>query len=287
MRRVRVVLGFAAVVCAFGALTAPAFAKEKKPAVFGKFTASINGKTISPGEPAATKGHGEVEAMTLGPYVFTGKNLGEGKGFGPVCEKELKSKGAVDSESSETFLQNVTFAKCWATRREGASEEAVSFHFTLAMEFHSNGSAVLGQSEDAEIKIIKASTVRIKGSKSSCEVIIPEQTVPVKAATKTEKEYETATYETEEEEVEGKKALKEFPSGFQDKLDIEFEFGKLKTIEQLNPAKGCTNSKLEEGATFNKENDTVEYSKGVLDAELEEIEIKGGNIGFVPKPEEA
>ncbi len=286
MRRVRVVLGFAVVVCAFGTLTAPAFAKKhvKEPAVFGKFIASINGRTISPSEPAATKGgHGEVEAMTLGPYVFTGKNLGEGKGHGPICEKELKGKGGVDSERSETFLQTVTFSKCIATRRAGSSEEAVSFKFTLAMEFHSNGSAVLGEAEEAEIKILKNSIVHIKGSKSSCEVIIPEQTVPVKAVTKGEKEYESASYETEQEAVEGKKAMKEFPSGFQEKLDITMEFKKLKTIEQLDPARGCTNSKLEEGATFNKEKDQVDYSKGVLEAELEEIEIKGGNIGFEPK----
>jgi hypothetical protein len=281
MRRVRAVLGFAAVVCAFGALTAPAFARERKPAIFGKFTASINGKTLSPGEPAATKGHGEVEAMKLGPYVFTGRNLGEGK-HGPVCERALKSQGEVASESSETFLQNITFSKCVSTRRAGSSEEAVVFHFTLGMEFHSNGSAVAGQSEETEVKIIKGSTVHFKGSKSTCEVIIPEQAVPVKAATKPEKEYEAAAYETEEEEVEGKKALKEFPSGFQQKLDITMEFKKVHTIEQLNPARGCTNGKLEEGGTFNKEHDTVEYSNGILEAELEEIEIKGGNVGFVP-----
>jgi len=281
MRRVSVVLGFAAVVCAFGALTAPAFARERKPAIFGKFTASINGKTIAPGEPAATKGHGEVEAMKLGPYVFTGRNLGEGK-HGPVCERPLTSKGEVVSESSETVFQNVTFSKCVATRRAGSSEETVVFHFTLGMEFHSNGSAVAGESEGTEVKIIKGSTVHFKGSKSTCEVIIPEQAVPVKAATKPEKEFESAGYETEEEEVEGKKALKEFPSGFQQKLDITMEFKKVHTIEQLNPAKGCTNGKLEEGGTFNKEHDTVEYANGILEAELEEIEIKGGNVGFVP-----
>jgi hypothetical protein len=283
MRRVRVVLGFAAVVCAFGAVAAPAFAKKgKEPAIFGKFTASINGRTISPSEPAATKGHGEVEAMRLGPYIFTGRNLGEGKGNGPICERALKSKGEVVSESSETFLQNVTFSKCIATRRAGSSEEAVVFHFTLGMEFHSNGSVVTGESEEAEVKIIKGSTVHFKGSKSSCEVIIPEQTIPVKAITKPEKEFESASYETEKEPVEGKKAMKEFPSGFQEKLDITMEFKKVHTIEQLNPAKGCTNGKLEEGGTFNKENDTVEYANGVLEAELEEIEIKKGNVGFAP-----
>jgi hypothetical protein len=281
MRRVRVVLGFAAVVCAFGALTAPAFAKRtKEPVIFGKFTASINGKTISPAEPAKTKGHGEVTAMKLGPYVFGGRNLGEGK-HGPICEKALKSEGQVVSESSETFLQNVSFKKCVSTVRAGSSEEAVVFHFTLGMEFHSNGSAVVGESEETEVKIIKGSVVHFKGSKSSCEVIIPEQTIPVKAATKPEKTFESAGYSTETEAVEGKKAMKEFPSGFQEKLNITMEFKKVHTIEQLTPGK-CTNQKLEEGGTFNKEHDTVEYNNGVLEAELEEISIKGGNVGFAP-----
>jgi hypothetical protein len=269
MRSVRtIVLGAAVAACALGALSAPAFAKE--PITFGKFVASATG---------TTKGHGEVSEMRLGPYRFTGKNLGNGS-FGPVCEKELKSKGEVTAGEHETFEQKVTFSKCFSTRKAGTSEEAVSFHFTLDMVFHSNRSAELG-GEGTEVEITKTSTVKVKGSKSSCELLIPAQTVPVKAATKPEDEFEAVSYGTEEEAVEGKGKIAKF-GPIRDRLDIEeMVFKKIKVIEQLNPEKGCTNEKLEEGATFNKELDQVEYHNGLLEAELEEISLNDGNISFV------
>jgi len=273
MRSVRtIVLGTAVAACALGVLSAPAFGKPPT-IVFGKFVASAAG---------GTKGHGEVSELRLGPYVFTGKNLGNGSGFGPVCENELKSKGNIAAAGeSETFFQNVKFSKCYATRKSGTSEEAVAFHFELGMEFHSNHSAELGEGDEAEVKITRPSTVKVKGSKSSCEILIPAQTIPIAAEKNPNKEFEAASYETEEEAVEGKgKEMKFGP--VRKRLDIEMEFKKIVTIEQLDPAKGCTNEKLEEGATFNPENDTVEYRNGVLEAELEEITLKTGNISFVP-----
>jgi len=273
MRRVRtIVLGAAVAVCALGVLSAPAFA-IKTPIIFGKFVASAAGQT---------KGHGEVSEMRLGPYVFTGKNLGEGKGFGPVCENELKSKGNIAAPGeSETFFQNVKFSKCFATRRSGTSEEAVAFHFELGMEFHSNHSAELGEGDEAELKITRPSTVKVKGSKSSCSILIPAQTIPIAAEKNPNKEFEATSYTTEEEAVEGKgKEMKFGP--IRKRLDIEMAFKKIVTIEQLDPEKGCTNEKLEEGATFNPVNDTVEYRNGALEAELEEVTLKTGNISFEP-----
>jgi hypothetical protein len=61
MRSVRMILGLAVVVCAFGALTAPAFAKVEEPIEFGKFVANATG---------VTKGHGEAGEMAIGPYKF-------------------------------------------------------------------------------------------------------------------------------------------------------------------------------------------------------------------------
>jgi hypothetical protein len=271
MRSVRtIVLGATVAVCALGTLSAPAFA-SKEPVTFGKFVATATG---------STKGHGEVSEMRLGPYRFTGKNLGNGMGFGPVCEKELKSKGEVMAGESNTFQQDVKFSKCYSTRKSGTSEEAVSFAFTLDMVFHSNGSAEAG-GEGTEVEITKTSAVKVKGSKSSCELLIPAQTVPVKAATKPEDEYEAASYETEEEPTEGKGKIAKF-GPIRKRLDIEMAFKKIKVFEQLNPAKGCTNEHLEEGATFNEETDQVEYHNGALEAELEEISLNDGNISFEP-----
>ena len=53
MRRVRMVLVFAAAVCAFGAFTASAFAKPPKEKLYyGEFIASAYGKTFSKRRPA-------------------------------------------------------------------------------------------------------------------------------------------------------------------------------------------------------------------------------------------
>ncbi len=273
MRSVRtIVVGTAAAVCALGILSAPAFA-VKAPLVFGKFVASA---------PGGVKGHGEVSEMRLGPYVFTGKNEGDGQGFGPVCENELKSKGNIEAAGeSETFFENVKFSKCYATRKAGTSEEAVAFHFELGMEFHSNHATELGEGDESEVRITRPSTVKVRGSKSSCEILIPAQTIPIAAEKNPDKEFEATSYETEEEPVVGKSQEMKF-GPVRKRLDIEMEFKKILTIEQLNPAKGCTNERLEAGASYNPVNDTVEYHNGVLEAELEEITLKTGNISFEP-----
>src|SRR5579875_799157 len=220
--------------------------------------------------------------MRLGPYTFTGKNLGGGNGFGPICEKELKSKGNVVAGESETFFQEVKFAKCYATRKSAGSEEAVAFNFSLGMEFHSNGSAEIGEGDEAEVKITRPSTVTIKCSKSSCEVIIPAQTIPISAEKHPEREYEAASYLTEEESLAGEKSKEKKYGPVRKRLDIEMIFKKIKTEEQLNPAKGCTNESLEEGAKYKPETDTVEYNNGILEAELEEITLNDGNLSFEP-----
>jgi hypothetical protein len=111
-------------------------------------------------------------------------------------------------------------------------------------------------------------------------VIIPSQVIPIRAESKPENEFEAAFYETEHETVFSKKALEKFPSGFQEKLDIEMEFNKVRTIEQ--PLPGCRYN-----GTLNSEG-FAEFKNGILDAEIEEITIKNGNVGFeAPKPPEA
>jgi len=278
MRRVRLILGLAVAVCAFSVLAAPAFAAE--PVIFGKFIASITGKTVSEAEPGIVKGHGEVSELKLGPYKFT-------------CEKELKSKGKITSESSDTFFQEVRFTKCTSSRKleEGLGEE-VHASFTLGLEFHSNGSAELGEGE-SEVKILANSPVAVKASKSSCVVWIPAQTIPIQAEKKPEKEYEAAGYFTEVEKVEGKGLLKKFPDGVREKLDISMEFKKIETLEKPPPVGGCTYSKVEEpegsqgkynpAREFNNEKGWIESKGGRLEAELEEIELKNGDLGFEPK----
>jgi hypothetical protein len=276
MRRVRVVLGLAAAVCAFGVLAAPALAKkQKEPAVFGKFTASIPGHpgAISPATPATASGTGSVTEISLADGALTIKE----------CRKELKSTGKVESESSETFLQQIRFSHCYAQLKLEKSKfigkEKVP-NFTLALEFHSNKSAVLGEADESEVKVVTPSSVFIKVGKFPCTVIIPSQTVPLKAEKKPEHEYEAATYETELEPAN----IKKFPSGFQEKLDIEMEFNKVVSYLVPNPP-GC---EAEPGTPVNEDPESpykgdAGYSKGHMELELEEITIKHGNVGFAPK----
>jgi hypothetical protein len=290
MRRVRVLIGCAISVFAFAAMAAPALAKKEAPkAQFGKFIASLPGSTISEATPATASGHGEVLEGPRGPGI----ELAGGALIISKCTKALSGTGKVVSEKSETFLQKVTFKNCYAQSYTGKNKEIISETklgaFTLAFEFHSNQSAVIGESEASEVKIKENSTVVIPvpSKKSACKVTIPAQTIPTKAATKPEREYEAAFYATEKEFVEGKKKLERFPRGFQEKLDVETEFSKVETW--IKPGEHCIYTKGEEG-NFDKEEGTpafgyVVYAKGILDIEIEEITIKNGNIGFETKAE--
>lgn len=275
MRHARLALGVAVVVvCAFGALAGPAFAKKEKPApTFGKFTASIPGRTISPTEPATTSGIGEISELSLAGGAL----------FVEECVKELKSSGTVVSESSETFYQNVKFTKCLAQVKLGKSGLTTQLKvptFVLGMEFHSNHSAVIGEGEEAALTIVKPSNVSVRIGKTACTVVIPAQTVPVRAEKKPDLEFEAAGYETEKEPAN----IKKFPSGFQEKLDIEWELKKLESL--VKPNANCKYAAEPEGK-FNNDPESpnfgfVEYGNGRFEGELEEITIKHGNVGFEP-----
>ncbi|MGO9489146.1 MAG: hypothetical protein ACLQBB_09000, partial [Solirubrobacteraceae bacterium] len=183
-------------VLTWGLLASPALAAKEK-LVFGKFKATVAGMA---------KGKGEAGEMTLGPYKFE------------ECEKELHSNGAVTLGESETFFQEVKFAKCAATRNAGGGlKEAVSASFTLGMEFHSNGSLKLGPT-----------SVTFGATNSTCEITIPPQWVPSASELKGEdKTFESASYSTEEEKLEGG-AEKKFGE-FRDRLDIEWELKGINT----------------------------------------------------------
>jgi hypothetical protein len=277
MRHVRITVGIvAAVMCVFGAFAAgPAFAKEKKAPIFGKFTASRPaGEPITPEDPATANGLGQIDKLNLAG----GGLLIEG------CRKEAKTSGSVVAESSETLLQNITYKKCIATIRLASSglsftQTVPTFH--LAMEFHSNHTSVIGEAEEENLTIVKPSSLSVRIGKTPCVVTIPAQTVPVKS--KPTKEYEAAGYETELLKVKHKQ-LKTFPSGFQEGLYIEWEFNKLKSLVKPNAKcayKGGALNENPESPNFGY----VVYSEGVFEGEIEGITIPNGNIGFEPKPE--
>jgi hypothetical protein len=250
------IVGLVAAVCAFGALSAPAFAKIEEPKEHGKFKATVTGKA---------KGHGEAGEMKIGPYTFpTG------------CTKELKSKGEVAAGESETFYQTVQFKNCISKRNLGGGiEEPVPVGFTLGMEFKSNGTAEFGEPGTVTIK---QASVKFKGRKSFCEVTIPTQTIPRKAEKKPEEEFEAFSYSTEKEKLTAKGAIKKYGE-FRERLDIEWEFRKLLASVKITP--DCTYNKGEEGK-FNEETGEVDFGTGRMEGELEEITLKGGNLSFIP-----
>jgi hypothetical protein len=271
MRRVRIVVGLAAAVCAFSVLAAPALAKKvEEKATFGKFTANIPGRTISPSEPAATKGVGSLTEINL---AHNGLVVRE-------CLKPIKSEGQVDSESSETFYQGVTFAKCLAEKvfnSNGGKEARKIGTFMLDFEFHSNKSAVLGEGAENELEIKKESALSIPVGKGACTVVVPAQTVPVKAAKKPNQEYEAVAYGTEKEPAN----IKKFPTGFQEKLNIELELTKIITyVKPMPPYCEPAGSPVEDPAS--PWNGYVRNNDGTIEMEIEEITIKHGNVGFEP-----
>jgi hypothetical protein len=270
MRSVKMTIGLMAAALALGLLAGPASAKTKEKLFFGEFHAGITGKTLSEAEPGSTKGHGTVTGMKLGPYAIE-------------CTKELRSKSLITSEKSPNFFTKVKFLGCQTIKKVGGGlEEVVSTRFTkeLDLEFRANGSAEGGNTE-SEIRLVKPVAAVLKAKGASCVVDIPAQSIPNASGINPEKQYEAAGYATETETVEGKKRLKEFPLGFREKLNITMEFKKIHTLVPLNER--CTYSKGEEGGFVEIENvPYVEFNKGFLEAELEEIELKGGDLGFTP-----
>lgn len=271
MRGTRIAVALAAAVCVFGAFSAPAFAKKQK-AVFGKFFANVPGQTISTLNPVEANGIGELEHASLGPIEITS------------CH-ELKSKSTITSELSETFNALITFRKCRIplvtlnveNKNENVEEEQFT-KFSINATFHSNGSGEVGGGV-GELEV-SSTPISFKIGKSPCILKIPPQTIPFRAAVKTEKEYEAAEYETYKESVSGKHKLAMFPSGFQDELEVYFEEGFKKITWEVPQTTGC---KIK--APFNETTKVYENNNGLIEGYLEEIIIKDGNIGFQPKEE--
>ncbi|MHB8531328.1 MAG: hypothetical protein ACYDC2_01275 [Solirubrobacteraceae bacterium] len=283
-------IGVAVAACLLAAVfAAPSIAakKEKPPVIFGKFHAKILGQTITPTTPATTKGHGSISALRIGPYNFTGaKKFNETTHqleFGPICEKELTSKGIVKEEVAEQFEQALFFKKCVGYRKVGAGiEEKVTASFVLGINFRSNFSAEIAE---PLVEVHGVGPLLIKASKSYCVVEIPEQSIPLQSEEKPEKEYESASYTTEEEKLEGGKG-KKYEGGVEKKLNIETIFKKIKS--EVQTSEKCRYSKEAKGegeeGRFNKETGKVEFTNGVLESELEGITLKKGSVWFEPKP---
>ncbi len=299
MRHVRIMIGVGVVVLALTALASPAFAKEKL--IFGNFEASVTGQNL------------ETSPARLGVYKeggieITGLNLG-GTTFGPLYKEDVKNEkgevihkrgqinlevppcqkfkvsGEVNKEKFTELTFDLKFMRCSTSVEEvggsGATEEHLS-NFTLPITLKAtNYSAGIANSA-----LIIDKTVKLGLKK--CPVEIPPQTIPGKE--NPEKLYEEIveiSNEGEEpERWEHSKKLKElYPSGEKELLDIEFA-EKFKSIVSYRPNAGvCGSRKGEENGKIvtevgNPHYGQIEYTNGHLFGEIDEMEIRNGNLKF-------
>jgi len=273
MRSLKITVALAAVACVVAALASPALAAKEHPkAFFGEFFANVpSGGPVTPEHPVTAKTkEGELGALYFGTHEEKGA-------FAFQCGK-LTSQATVSWEHSENFLTELKFGKCTAERRlrENLTERGIKTKFSkgFEMEFHANGSAEVGKSEGTAT-IVKGSKIELKVKGSTCKIIIPEQTIPLKAEKNPELEFESAEYGTFEESEE---KLKIYPNGIKDELEIAWELEKLVFYVPAEEGGACEYTKAP-GGKYNPELKVVEI-KGYFEGELEEIKVKNGNVGF-------
>jgi hypothetical protein len=283
MRRVRIILGFATLLCAFGALSAPAFAhkKPKEKKFFGEFTASALGKTFSETEPGTVKGTGELENFQVAQLADI------------RCARLLRTTGKVTSARFPIYTTTISFrkSKCRAVKVEGhtVEEPKLKFGQPLVVKYHPAGFAEV----EGEAEIEKSVGVSFKVVGGTCTVTIPPQTFPLKAVPKPEKHYSASEYATEHEPVEGTKKKKEmFPAnpmtgllaGEQEYVEIEDEFTKLKSEERVTPychepGNKKTQKEIEAEEVTLGHPLFIHYTTGTFSAYFEE-RLVNGDFGF-------
>jgi len=282
MRSLKITTGLATAAVLLAVSATPALATKEKPKVFfGHFTASKFGQTISPTSTVTAKGKGTISTFKVGPLTL---ECATKSGF------TLGAKAVIEAERSSNFKTDVKISGCKTKLKFGSGgvleDATVSFGKGLAMEFHANGSAALGN-PTGEVKILETVPVQVKVAGHKCKLFIPAQDVPSKDLTKPEKEYEAASYGTSKELLE-EKFWKKYPSHEKERLEISWEMKKIRSYVPVEPGK-CEYDKGTEGL-YEPEGEglpnRVEFKSGVFEAELEEFEIKNGELGFDPTPSE-
>ncbi len=245
------------VVVAIALFAMAATASAKEPMFFGEFTASPTPATV-------TSKSGSVE-FKVGAWEWS-------------CPK-IKSKGQMPTERSTHFLAVLKISGCEGVRKlSGGFEEHVKFKVQpgFAIEFRANGSGNVGEAA-GELEIVKGSTLHVKSKGGVCEIVIPQQSMPTQAEKKPEHEYEVVEYFPEKEATT---KVKTYPSGFKEKLEIDWESNHFLYEVPAGSAKACGTNK-ESGPE-----ETVKL-KGHFTGELDELQVKGGDFGFTTEKAEA
>jgi hypothetical protein len=181
------------------------------------------------------------------------------------------------AERSTTFNTEVKFAGCTGSRLLAGGFEEKGLRFKIGgpvgMEFRANGSGQIGE-ESGELKIVKESKLKVTTKGGVCEILIPDQSMPVKSENKPEKEYETVEYFPEEEPTT---KVKKYPSGIKERLEIDWS---TKAFLYDIPA-----GKEKQCGTTKENSEEVVQMKGHFEGELDELNIKGGEFGFTTEKE--
>jgi hypothetical protein len=238
--RIMSVPALAVAVCALAVVAAPASAHQ--------FTASAVNKTF----PLKTKGEG------LGTQAFK---------FGKI-EVECsvaQDKGAIAESPAQLLKVEVSYKECESHTKFYGQESAPVIRFKSKVEYlyHANGYVEVGTEGTPGSMEVGPGTIEIAIQHTGgCKVLVPKQTVPVKAVKDPDEEYSAAAFSNEEVPAE---SLKKFPSGFQHRLTVADEF---KGMEfEIEEAGLCEN--------FEK----TEFKGGKYTGELQ-VEVGAGNLGF-------
>jgi hypothetical protein len=219
MRNIRLVGGLAAAVCVLAVGAAPVMAHQ--------FVASKSGKTAGRGfqEIIVEKG----VAPEFEPARMHEWRLGA---FRILCYKATGA-GEVTEGGSETFTTTTKYSKCgWYPQATNTLHVAAGFSKTgITVIYHANGyTEAVGNGEGEEYEFKKAEVlesaafIKISSTKL-CKIVIPAQTIPVRAIKHPEEEFSAAVFSNTEVAATN---LKAFPSGFQKRLVIQNEFKKMK-----------------------------------------------------------
>jgi hypothetical protein len=201
MRHIRMACGLAAAVGALCVAAVPALADSKY------FVASIPGKTISPEKPA--KAEGKTEEPQVFKFGSTSPTYIIKCQQSPFPENRAVGKTALTkatiTEGQSTELEvSTTFQKCGRYATMSTQEfTPATIKGKLTVIYHVNGfGEVVGNEGGEELEYGKephvevletAVSIKVAPAKQ-CTIIVPAQTVPVKAIKKPDEEFSSAVY---------------------------------------------------------------------------------------------
>jgi hypothetical protein len=256
MRNIRLVGGLAAAVCVLAIGAAPAVAHE--------FIASKTGKT-------AGKGFEEIIVEKGVTPEFEPARMQEWRlgAFRILCYKATGA-GEVTEGGSETFTTKTKYSKCgWYPQKNTLHVQAGFSPITVI--YHANGyTEAVGNGEGEEYEFKKAEVLETSAfikisSTKLCKIVIPAQTIPVRAVKHPEEEFSAALFSNIEVPT-----LK----GTQTRLVIANEFKKMK-FKYAGEETQCTSAP--EFEKLAEENGGG--SAGVYKGNLEE-RLLGGNLSW-------